>query len=318
MPDAGPRSFGPSVSSSTEMTLHSSNFNARDVGAPSHEVAVPISGATRLFAIIGDPVAQVRSPEMFNAFFFARGIAAAMFPIHVTATDLRDVLSALKRIRNLDGIIVTIPHKLAAVELVDRLLPNANLVGAVNVLGRKSDGAWAGEMFDGLGFVAALRAEGCDPAGLRVAIVGAGGVGRAIAFALAGTGIRNLTICDVDPSRAESLRQGISAHFPGVSVAVTSSMASGVDLAVNATPLGMRSDDPLPFSVAGLTPNAWIADAIMKPEWTPLLTAAQTRGNRVLPGRRMLEHQLAPVAAFWGLADEQRVPSPNFSPLPGP
>ena len=264
----------------------------------------PITGSTRLFAIVGDPIAQVRSPEMFNALFRAGDVDAVLVPIQVAAADLDEVLPRLQRLGNLGGMVITVPHKIAASRHVDVLLPNAQRVGAINAMARGVDGRWSGEMFDGHGFVAGLRAAGFEPRGRAVHLAGCGGAGRAVAHALGDAGARALTLFDVDPARSEALARQLASHHPGLSV--DAAPLAACDLAVNATPLGMASGDPLPFDPDALPRSTWIADMVMKPEITPLLEAARRSGHPIHLGRHTLEHQVRLVARFFGAIDDRR------------
>jgi len=110
-----------------------------------------INGKTRVFGIVGDPIEQVRSPEMVTWEFHQRQYNAVLIPIHVAQNDFDDVIHDIMRIRNLDGLIFTIPFKVKAIGLAKTLGPQASLVGAINAIQRQSDGDWRGEIFDGLG-----------------------------------------------------------------------------------------------------------------------------------------------------------------------
>src|ERR1700736_3441471 len=143
-----------------------------------------LNGETRLHLIVGDPVAQTKSPSGLTAEFAARGVNAICIPLHVVPADFDDVMRAAKRVRNIDGIVITVPHKFAALRHCDEVTDRARLLGAVNVLHRVAAGRWRGDMTDGTAMVAALRRAGCEPAGRRALVVGAGGAGSAVALAL--------------------------------------------------------------------------------------------------------------------------------------
>lgn len=261
-----------------------------------------IDGSTRLFAIVGDPISAVRSPEVFNGWFSAAGRNAVLLPAHVSADDLSQAVAGLKAIRNLDGIVVTMPHKAAACALVDALGPMATVVGALNAMRREADGRWRGEMFDGRGFVAGLRTQGVDVAGMRVHQVGAGAAGMAVAVALADAGVVALRLSDVATDRAETVASRVKAAYPGVDVSVVPLGEAGdCDLVVNVTPLGMRADDALPFDPDRYPADTIVADVVTKPEMTPLLLRAQASGHRVHTGRHMHEGQARLAAAFFGV-----------------
>ena len=253
-----------------------------------------ISGTTRLFAILGDPIAKVRTPEHFNAVFAARGIDAVMLPVEVSSAALAALFASLKEVRNLDGLILTMPHKAAMAGLVENVESMGKRVGAVNAVRREADGRWRGDMFDGRGYTGALARLGVDPRGKRVQLVGAGGVARAIGVALADAGVSDFTITDLDRPRAENLAQLLGGEV--------SDKASSADIVVNCTPVGMREGDPLPCDVSTLKKGAVVSDVTTKPEITPFLAAARSRGHPVTTGRDMFEAQAEALARFFGWA----------------
>lgn len=255
-----------------------------------------VTGATRLVGILADPIRQVRTPQLLNALFAARGIDAVMMPMHVGAADLATALSGLAVIHSLIGLVITTPHKAAVVPLCARLGPEARLVGAANVLQRQLDGSWAGEMLDGVGFVAGLKAAGIDPAGRQVLLLGAGGAAAAIAFALARAGVARLVLANRTPARAAALAVRVAAAFPAVDVVAGPADPAGCDLVINGTSLGLRPGDGLPLDPDLLSPQMIVAEVVMNPEVTPFLAAAAGRGCRIQGGRAMIEGQLAAIA----------------------
>ncbi|MPY33710.1 shikimate dehydrogenase [Streptomyces adustus] len=261
----------------------------------------PITGRTRLFAVLGDPVGQVRAPELLNPVFAELGLDAALVPVHAPAAHLGEVVRGLQRAGNVDGLLVTVPHKAAVLAFADVLSPAVRLAGAANVLRRGQDGRWYAENFDGAGFVAGLLHAGRAPAGRSVTLVGAGGAGSAIAAALVLAGVARLDIVDLDPARVRALVDRLSAHAPGVVRHSPLESARDADIVVNATPLGLREDDPLPFDPARLGPNTLVADIIMTPPETRLLRTAAALGLPVHPGAPMLLRQLDLYREFFGL-----------------
>lgn len=259
-----------------------------------------IDGATRLWGIIGDPVAKVRSPGFFNAVFARTGANAVFLPLHVRDGELAVAWEGLRRLVNLDGLSVTMPHKTAMAPLLDRLGPNAAAVGAVNTVRRAADGAWEGEMFDGEGLVLALGEAGVSLAGARVHQVGAGAVGRAIAVAIARAGAASITLAETVAGRAEEVAAMVATAAPATTVS-TAGEARAADVVVNATPLGMRDDDPLPLDPASLRAGQVVVDVIPQPEVTPFLAAARAAGCRIVNGRAMHEGQARLAAAFLGI-----------------
>jgi shikimate dehydrogenase len=200
----------------------------------------PISGTTRLYGIVGDPIDQVRSPDVFNAHFAQRGIDAVFLPLHVEASGVAAALAGFVALRNLDGLVITIPHKPAFAALMDEVGPHGRRVGAVNAVRRRPDGGWTGELFDGLGFVQGLRGQGIDPRGLSYLVFGAGGAGAAIAGALLDVAPRRIAITDPVAGRVESLCRKLRPNAPGLAIEpVGPDVAPGpFDAVINATPLG--------------------------------------------------------------------------------
>lgn len=264
---------------------------------------MPITGTTRLYVILADPVGQVRAPSLFNPLFAQHGVDAVFVPMHVAAGDLNQVWTGLTGMQNLDGILITVPHKVAVAGLCDRLETQGALVGAVNTVRRDADGTMVGTMFDGLGFVDGLRQHGHDPKRRRVLQIGAGGAGQAVAFALAEAGVSSLTIANRSVDKADALCRRITAA--GMMARAHPAPADvdpvGFDMVVNTTSLGLQADDPLPVDVARLDPGTVVADIIMKPAQTPLLQAALARGLPVQYGAPMLDAQIRLMTDFFGL-----------------
>ena len=259
-----------------------------------------ITGKTRLYAIVADPILQVKTPQNLNRLFEERGIDAILVPMQVPAAGLERWVAAMRAVVNFGGMVVTVPHKTAIARLCDALTPAAAMVGAVNVIRREPDGRLVGDILDGTGFVAGLRASGIEPAGMRVYLAGAGGAANAIAFSLAQAGVSMLTIHNRTGARADELISRLRNACPGVESRAGSRDPSGHELVVNATSLGMREDDPYPLDVSALNPAQTVAEIIMRPEMTPLLVAAQGLGCRIQLGMPMLAAQLDLMARFMG------------------
>ncbi|KUO23168.1 shikimate dehydrogenase family protein [Streptomyces dysideae] len=260
-----------------------------------------ISGRTRLFAVLGDPVRQVRAPELLNPVFAELGLDAVLVPVQASAAHLGEVVRGLQRAGNVDGLLVTVPHKAAARAFADVRSPAVELAGGTNALRRGADGRWYAENFDGAGFVAGLTAAGHPPAGKRVTLVGAGGAGGAIAAALVLAGVARLDIVDVDQSRVRTLLTRLSAHAQGRVHGGELPPEAPTDLVVNATPLGLRPDDPLPFDPSQLAPGTVVADIIMTPRETRLLRSATAHGLPIHHGEHMLTQQLHLYREFFAL-----------------
>jgi shikimate dehydrogenase len=258
-----------------------------------------ITGRTRLYGLVGDPLTSAKSPELLNRLFVGQGTDAACVPFVVTANDLSAFVAGARAMRNLSGVLVTMPHKQRMLDFVDELHPSARQVGAVNVIRCDHDSRWVGAMFDGLGCVLGMQWDGHHPAHKTVLLVGAGGAGRAIAFAVASAGARMLAIFDVDECRAHALAQAVAA--------VTSCRTSAgpadpqeFEIVINATALGMNADDALPVDPHRLNPAGLVIDIVNSPEPTPLLRAARARGCHIQDGRPMHEGQAVHALRFLG------------------
>jgi len=252
-----------------------------------------LSGATRIHLIVGDPVSQTKSPAGLTAEFFARGIDAVCIPMQVAPADIDAFMAAAKRVQNVDGIVVTVPHKLAATRHCDVLSERSRALAAVNAMRRTPDGRWSGDMTDGVALVAALRAARCEPKGRSALVVGIGGAGSAVALALTEAGAR-VAVHDIDTARQGDLVARLAAW----SVTVGSADPAGHDLVVNATPLGMAPGDPLPVDAARIAAGAVVADLVTKPVVTPLLAAAREHGAQIVTGEDMFAPQAGILADF--------------------
>ncbi|MGX1133830.1 shikimate dehydrogenase [Streptomyces glaucescens] len=267
----------------------------------SRRQAPAISGRTRLFAVLGDPVQQVRAPEMLNPVFAELGLDAVLVPVHAPVAHLGEVVRGLQRAANVDGLLVTVPHKAAVCEFADVHSPAVRLAGGANALRRAPDGRWHAENFDGAGFVAGLVAAGHAPAGKRVTLLGAGGAGGAIAAALVTARVASLDVVDPDSERVRAVLARLAPHAAGRVRASAPAAVRTSDLVVNATPLGLRESDPLPFDPAELSPGTIVADIIMKPRETRLLRTASALGLPIHYGDGMLSHQLRMYREFFEL-----------------
>jgi shikimate dehydrogenase len=257
-----------------------------------------LSGKTRLVPILAHPVDHVRAPRTYNPAFAAAGLDWCMVAMGVHPDDLQATLAQLSRVSNLQGVNLTLPHKAQAHGLCRWLAPEAKRTGSVNTMRLQADGSWAGESSDGVGFVSAARAHGLLDASRPVAIVGSGGAGRAIAFSLASAGVTTIDVFDSEPGRAESLRHSLHDHFPDIDAGNRPDAFRRAGLVVNATPMGLQPQDPLPLDPAMLSSDAALFDIVAARD-TELMAACQARGLRVLGGRPMVEHQVAYQLAFW-------------------
>ena len=260
-------------------------------------MSLSLSGATRIYVIIGDPIAQVKAPAGLTAALQSRGHDAIIVPMQVSPDHVDSFVAAMGPVKNLDGIIATVPHKLAASRHCTTLTDSARFLGATNMIRRNPDGSWHGDMLDGTSFITAMRQAGREPAGQRVLHIGAGGAGRAIALALAEAGVRDLAIHDQDVDRRDALVAQLR-QAGWAAVRTGSADPSEADIVVNATPAGMRSDDPPPVDLSRLSSAMHVGDVITVPEITPLLAHARSLGCTTQSGIDMFDAQLDLMVEF--------------------
>ena len=210
------------------------------------------------------------------------------------------MLAALARVTNLRGALVTMPHKVMTLGLVAEASPAARIAGACNALLKRDDGSWLGDQFDGAGFVRGVERKGRSIAGMRALVVGAGGVGSAIAASLAAAGASELVLHDVRPQAATALGERLLRHHPALVVRTGSNDPAGFDLVVNATPLGMGAGEASPIDVERLSPSTFVGEVVMASEITPLLEAARARGCAIQPGIDMLFEMIPAYLEFFG------------------
>ncbi len=259
-----------------------------------------ISGKTLLIAHVGYPTESFKAPLIYNPWFESRGIDAVVVPMGCKAVDYPAFLRALFRLTNVRGALVTMPHKVTTVGLVDEITPTVEIAGSCNAVLLRPDGTLLGDMFDGTGFVRGLARKGFVVGGASCLVVGAGGVGSAIAASLAAAGAGAVALFDTHRGAAEALAGRLRKHHPSLDVRIATSDPAGYDLVVNGTPLGMAPGDPLPFDVSRLEARTFVGEVVMKQEITPLLEAARARGCRYQVGTDMLFEMIPAYLEFFG------------------
>lgn len=264
-----------------------------------------ITGNTRISAIIADPIHHVKTPQGINARLLANQVDGVLVPVHVSAEDLPAVVKGFRAMKNLQGFIVTVPHKSAILALCDEVEEDAQRIGAVNVVRRDENGRLRGYILDGEGFVAGLKGANIPLANQTTYLAGAGGAANAIAFALAKNGVKQLTIANRTAEKAEDLIDRLSKAYPKCQYQLGSRDPSGHNLVVNATSLGLRAEDALPLDTEPLTPDQTVAEIIMQPAETALLAAAKSKGCQVHPGLPMLQNQLALMTKILAFIEEE-------------
>jgi shikimate dehydrogenase len=259
-----------------------------------------INGRTELIAHLGYPTETFTAPMIYNPWFASRGINAVVVPMGVQSENYASFLSPLFRLSNIRGALVTMPHKVTTVDLLDEAAVAVQVAGSCNAILRRPDGSLYGDLFDGIGFVRGAKRKGFNFSGVECLIVGAGGVGSAIAAAVAVEGPASIGLFDIDAAAVERLADRLRRHFPGLAVDLRDNDPAGYRLVVNATPLGMTAGDPLPFDPARLDADAVVGDVVLTAELTPLLRLAAERGCRYLIGTDMLFEQIPAYLEFFG------------------
>ncbi|SMD10786.1 shikimate dehydrogenase [Fulvimarina manganoxydans] len=259
-----------------------------------------ISGKTRLIAHLGYPTESFRAPMIYNPYFEKHGIDAVVVPMGCKAEDYPDFLRLTFRLSNIHGALVTMPHKVTTMALLDEASTTARVAGSCNAVRLGSDGQLVGDQFDGEGFVRGALRKGAVLTGARVLVVGSGGVGSAIAASLAAAGVGELAVFDNHQSTMDAFADRLSQHYPALTVSAGSKDPDGFDVVVNATPLGMAEGDPLPMDVTRIAPSTFVGEVVMKQEITPFLAAVRERGCAFQVGTDMLFEQIPAYLEFFG------------------
>jgi len=260
-----------------------------------------INGNTELIAHIGYPTHTFKSPMIYNPYFEEAGINAVVVPMGCMTEHYPAFLKSVFKLENIRGALITMPHKVSTVGLLDEVTATVRVAGACNAVKRLRDGRLVGDMFDGAGFVRGVQRKGFDLTAKRVLVVGTGGVGCAIAASLAGAGVAAISLFDVNSASCQALAQRLQDNYPQIEVRIGSNDPADHDLVVNATPMGMNEGDPLPMDVSRLSPDTFVGEVVMKAETTAFLAAAQARGCPNQVGTDMLYEQIPAYLEFFGL-----------------
>jgi len=259
-----------------------------------------IRGTTRLLAHLGYPTESFKASMIYNPYFEKHGIDAIVVPMGCKADAYPDFLGLLFKLSNIHGALVTMPHKMTTVALLDEVSTTVKVAASCNAVRLGTDGKLIGDMFDGEGFVRGVMRKGRKLAGARALVVGNGGVGSAIAASLAKASVVELGLFDANKPVMNGLAARLRMHYPNLKVVVDSNDPAGWDVVVNATPLGMRDGDPMPMDVARIAPSTFVGEVVMKREVTPFLAAAQARGCATQLGIDMLFEQIPAYLEFFG------------------
>ena len=259
-----------------------------------------INGNTEIIAHIGFPTHAFKAPMIYNPWFQKAGVNAVVVPMGCRAEHYPDFLRSVFKLANIRGALVTMPHKVTTIGLLDDVLPTAAIAGACNAVRLGPNGQLQGDMFDGEGFVRGVLRKGLKLKGASALVVGSGGVGSAIAASLAAAGIARLGLFDVNAASANGLADRLRTRYPALQVNTGSNDPAGFDLVVNGTPLGMNAGDPMPLDVSRISASTFVGEVVMKSEMTAFLAAAKARGCAVQVGSDMLFEQIPAYLEFFG------------------
>ena len=257
-----------------------------------------ISGYTTLIAHIGWPTGSFKAPMIFNPYFEKKGVDALVVPMGCKGEDYPRFFKSLFQLQNIIGALITMPHKVSTVAMLDEVSTAVQVCGACNAVRKEADGRLVGDMFDGQGFVRGLARKGRPVQGASALIIGSGGVGSAIAVAMADAGVGRLALYDTRPDATEQLSSRLQQFFPTLPINLGRNDPSGFEIVVNATPMGMEPGDPLPIDVGRISPDTMVGEVVMKQEVTPFVLAARERGCITQIGTDMLFEQIPAYLEF--------------------
>jgi shikimate dehydrogenase len=256
-----------------------------------------ITGKTKVVGLMGYPVSHTISPAIHNASFSHLGLDWVYLPFEVKPEHLKEAIFGLRPL-GIAGVNITIPHKVQALAYMDEVSSEAELIGAINTVVVKEEGLF-GDNTDGKGFIRSIKETGFSVEGKRVALIGAGGAGRAVGVSLAREGAVAIYISDEDKGRRESLIGYIKDRFDILVSEATPNLLKDTDLLVNATPCGMKENDPLPIDADFIHSNLLVYDLIYNPQKTRLLEEAEKKGAKTISGLAMLVYQAGLSFSAW-------------------
>lgn len=258
-----------------------------------------ISGRTRLYFMLGHPVAQVKTPQIFNAMLADAGVESVVVALNVKPENLAETIHSLKAADNVAGFFVTVPHKVSMMDFADTHLPGSLRTGATNALRRESDGRWTADMFDGVGFVNAFEQKAMSVEGKRIRLYGAGGAGMAIAVSLADAGAVEINFVDPDLEKAQAIAHQLQQHCPSTRFLANARQWQEADVIVNASPVGMADANAMPEALGVLTPDTLVGDVIIRPNDTALISHAKACGCKWIDGADMHSGQMQALMVFF-------------------
>jgi shikimate dehydrogenase len=259
-----------------------------------------INGNTEIIAHIGYPTHAFKAPMIYNPWFAKTGVNAVVVPMGCRPEDYDVFLRSVFQLSNIRGALITMPHKINTLAILNEMTPAVEIAGACNAVRRLNNGKLHGDMFDGTGFVRGVQRKGLNLRGAKALVVGSGGVGSAIAASLAEQGVANMGLFDTHTFLAQSLGARLKKHYKALNVTTDSNDPAGYDLVVNATPIGMYTGDCLPMDVSRIAASTFVGEVVMKTEMTAFLSAASARGCTIQVGSDMLYEQIPAYLEYFG------------------
>jgi shikimate dehydrogenase len=253
-----------------------------------------------LAGLMGFPVMHSRSPKLHNYWLAQHGLTGAYLPLAIRTEGLRGALRALPAL-GFSGCNLTIPHKEAALAIVDRVDPVARRIGAMNCVVVAPDGSLEGQNHDAFGYIESIREAQPDwraDAG-PIVVIGAGGGARAVLVSLIDQGAREIRLVNRTPARAAALQRDLGGPITALAWEKREDALAGAVMLVNTTNQGMVGTPPLDLALDALQPTALVSDIVYIPRETALLAAARKRGNPTVNGLGMLLHQARPAFRAW-------------------
>lgn len=273
------------------------------------DLAEPVSVTTvKRYIMIGAPVTGVRTPRILEARMADAGIEAHVYVRHVRRDELAALMRDVRYDLSVDGLMVTMPHKRNVLPYLTRVSSTASLVGSVNAIKRLPSGELAGAQFDGIALVRALTAAGHDISDAHILLAGFGGAGKAIAHAILKNGCGSLAVHDnaIDGQAIDAELKRLKATLPLAPSTASWNGQEGFDVLVNATPLGLMSDDLSPFRSEQVAAAKCVADIVADPHATRLAEMVADSCATLVTGRDMVAQQIDPIFDWLGSKDVEQ------------
>ncbi len=254
-----------------------------------------------IIPILGDPVAQVATPDLWNRHFEAVGQNARCVPFHLTPDGLSAFTGFVRHAPNIPGFLTTVPHKTALPALCDSASPISDFLGLANTVRRDPDGSLHCTMFDGVGMVSAIEESGIRVSDNAILIIGAGAAGAAIAFEALQRGAARVVLQDPNEATLARVIDGLNDRYSGSRATSDLLDRQNYGAVINASPVGTLGMEGEPWPLSGFSRETIIADAVTDPNPTEWLRGAKAAGYRCVNGQQMAAHQAAPMRKFMGL-----------------